>query len=50
MTFLVALPLVMSALLAVTAHVVTRWLSPAVGAWSLAWSAARRPVRRTAAS
>jgi hypothetical protein len=29
----------MSVLLAVTAHRVTRWLPPAVGAWSLAWSA-----------
>jgi Zn-dependent protease with chaperone function len=40
MMLLVALPLVMSVLLAVTAHVVTRWLSPAVGAWSLAVAAA----------
>ena len=39
MTVLVTLPLVMSVLLAVTAHRVTRWLPPAVGAWSLAWSA-----------
>lgn len=40
MTLEVALPLVLSVLLAVTAHLVTRWLSPAVGAWSLAAAAA----------